>query len=532
MPVFSLHAADIAVIAVYSVLIVWIGVRVARHTSNTTDYFLAGRSLTWYLIGFSLLASNMSSTSLIGMAGSAYATGISVFNYEWMAAIVLIFFSLFVLPQLIASRVFTMPEFLEKRYDRRARFYFSGWTIVGNIFIDTAGALYAGALVLYLIYPALPFAASVGILAVLAGIYTVLGGLRAVVYTDSIQAVLLLFGAALISVLAFIKVGAWSAVTAHVDAGMLSLMQPATDPFLPWPGLVFGIPLLGFYFWCSNQFMVQRMLGAKNIEHARGGALFAGFLKLPVLFIMVLPGIFALVLYPDLLHLEEFTPDMIFPVLVFDLLPTGLRGLIFVALIAAIMSSIDSTLNSASTLVTMDFLKPLKTAWNEQRLLLAGRIITALFMLIAAAWAPVISKFPSLWQYLQSVLAYQCPPFVAALLLGIFWKQAGGRAAFWGLIGGHIVSMLLFVAVLILQLIDLHFLYVAPIVFTSSALLIIAFSYFGAPQRAADYNDVVWTPDAFAQESIALAHMPWYRNHRIISGVLLACTAAVVLLFW
>ncbi len=533
MPDFSLHWIDFTVIFVYIVVILWIGIWVSRNTDDTEDYFLAGRSLTWSLIGFSLVASNMSSTSLIGMAGSAYGTGVSVFNYEWMAAIVLIFFTIFLLPLLLKSQVFTMPEFLERRYDSRSRYYFSGFTILGNIFIDTAGALYAGALVIFLLYPSVPFALSVVILALLAGAYTILGGLKAVVYTDTIQAVLLMLGAVLISALAFGKVGSWEVVTTSVDEGMLSLIQPASDPFLPWPGLLFGIPLLGFYFWCTNQFMVQRVLGAKSLDHGRWGALFAGFLKLPVIFIMVLPGIFALILYPDLPTMEGFTPDLIFPVLLFDLLPIGLRGLILVALIAAIMSSIDSTLNSASTLVTMDFAKPLKPDWTEKQLLNVGRITTFVFMIIAAAWAPMITNFASLWEYLQSILAYQSPPFVAAFLVGIFWAGANRQSAFWGMVGGHVVSAGLFVSIMIFGVIDIHFLYVAPILFVVSIFLIVIISILTeTKQERADIEAFLWTTDSYKKETKELAEKPWYQNYRIQSIIILAITAVILYMFW
>ncbi|MGG7056477.1 sodium:solute symporter [Nitrosomonas sp. ANs5] len=533
MPDFTLHTYDYMVITGYVIVILWIGLRVSRNTNNTEDYFLASRSLSWPLIGLSLLASNMSSTSFIGMAGSAYSIGISVFNYEWMATIVLIFFTLFLLPQLLNSRVYTMPEFLERRYDRRARFYFSAFTILGNIFIDTAGALYAGALVIFLLYPEIPFALSVIILAILAGVYTILGGLRAVVYTDTIQAILLLLGALLISALAFGRLDSWQTVVNNVDASMLRLIQPIDDPFLPWPGLLFGVPLLGFYFWCTNQFMVQRVLGARNLDHGRWGVLLAGFLKLPMLFIMVMPGVFALLLYPDLPSLDTFTPDIVFPVLLFDLLPSGLRGLILVALIAAIMSSIDSTLNAASTLVTMDFTKLLKPAWSEQQLLLAGRITTFIFMLIAAIWAPIIADFPSLWVYLQSILAYQSPPFVAALLLGIFWSGANRQAAFWGLIGGHLLSALLFVANMLLGIIDIHFLYVAPILFVFSSLLIIAISLFKISEHdRASIEGLLWTADTYKQESKALMDKAWYQNYRIQSAIILAITLLLLISFW
>jgi SSS family transporter len=354
MPQFQLAAPDLVMVALYVVF--------ARRTQTTDDYFLAGRSLTWWLIGFSLFASNVSSSTLVGLSSFAFSSGISVYNYEWMAALVLIVLLVFFLPLYLKTGVYTMPEFLERRFDQRSRYYFSALLILMNIVIDTAAALYAGGLVVQILYPQIPLWQSVTVLGLLAGVYTVAGGLKAVVYTDAVQAVLLLVGALLVAVLSFQAVGgSWPDVVARIPAEDLSIVRPASDPVMPWPGLVTGVFLLGFYFWGTNQFMVQRTLGARDLGHARGGALFGGLLKLPIIFIMVLPGIFGRLLYPeaDYPALAE-NPDLIFPTLMFDLLPVGVRGLIVTALIAAIMSSVDSTLNSASTLVTMDFVKKLR----------------------------------------------------------------------------------------------------------------------------------------------------------------------------
>ncbi|MEJ2370815.1 MAG: sodium/solute symporter, partial [Gemmatimonadales bacterium] len=356
-------------VLLYVVFVVALGFYFARRTETTEEYFLAGRSLTWWLIGFSLFASNVSSTTLMGLSSAAFGSGISVYNYEWMAALVLVVFLVFFLPLYLKSRVYTMPEFLERRFDQRSRYYFSALLILMNIAIDTAAALYAGALVVRIIYPQIPLWQSVLALGVVAGAYTIAGGLKAVVYTDAVQAVLLLIGACLVAALSFDAIGgSWTAVLAKVPADDLSVIRPASDPVMPWPGLL-TVFLLGFYFWGTNQFMVQRTLGAKDLHHGRWGALFAGLLKLPVIFIMVLPGIFGRLLYSaaDYPALAA-NPDLIFPTLMFDLLPVGIRGLIIAALVAAIMSSVDSTLNSASTLVTMDFIKKFKPDVPNHRL--------------------------------------------------------------------------------------------------------------------------------------------------------------------
>ena len=527
MPEFELQTLDLALIALYVVGIVAIGFYFAKRTKTTDDYFLAGRSLGWWLIGLSLYASNISSSSLVGMAGEAYGTGIAVYNYEWMAAVVLIVFVVFFLPFYLRSRIFTMPEFLERRFDERSRYYFSGVTIIGNILIDTAGALYAGALVIQIIYPEFPMWQSIVILAVLAGLYTVAGGLAAVVYTDAIQAVLLILGSIAVTVIAFNQIGSWEAVTEVASPDMLSIIRPIDDPVLPWPGLLTGVLLLGFYFWTTNQFMVQRVLGARDLEQGRWGALFAGSLKLPAIFIMVLPGTFALVLYPDLPN-----ADMAYPTLIFDLLPVGIRGVIVAALLAAIMSSVDSTLNSASTLVTMDFVKKLKPNADNRTLVIVGRATTFTFMVLAAAWAPMILNFPSLWQYLQSVLAYLSPPIVACFVMGIFWSRANRHSAFSALLIGHAVAAIMLITGPVMGLYDLHFLYVPPILFVVCIGVMVAVSVLGEKPDAEKVAEYTWSPAYYREETEMLKGMPWYKNFRVQSVILLICTAILIVMFW
>lgn len=530
MPEFHLNTIDISIVIAYAVFIVALGFKFSKKHESAEDYFLGGRKFIWPLVGLSLYASNMSSSSLVGMAGSAYGTGISVFNYEWMAAVVLVFFAVFFLPYYLRSKVFTMPEFLEKRFDARSRYYFSALTIFGTIIIDTAGSLYAGGLVIKTIFPQIPVWQSIMALAFVAGLYTIAGGLTAVVYTDAIQAVLLVLGSILIAILAFVKVGSWHAVTAVTPPEMLDLIKPLSDSFLPWLGLITGVPLLGFYFWCTNQFMVQRVLGAKDVNHGRWGALFAGLLKLPVIFIMVLPGIMARVLYPDL-----HNPDMVFPTLMFDLLPVGILGLVAAGLLAAIMSSIDSTLNSASTLVTMDFFQKWRPKTSNEGLMWAGRIFTFVFMVLSALWAPQIMKFPSLWSYLQNILAFISPPIVACFLTGLFWKRANGHGAFAALMVGFVigfVGIFLKIAGISTWLTTIHFLYLAPMLLTLCIFVIVVVSLLTAPPSDEKVKNFVWTKSFFNAETQELKVVPWYKNYRIQSGILLVLTAAVVIYWW
>ncbi len=527
MPEFALSEIDLVIIGLYAIFVIWLGIKLAKKHGNAEEYFLAGRSMIWPFIGISLFASNISSTTLIGLSGDAYSTGISVYNYEWMAAVVLVFFAIFFLPFYLRSRIYTMPEFLEKRFDERSRYYFSVLTLIGNIIIDTAGGLYAGGLVLKLVFPEIPMWQTVSVLAVLAGIYTIAGGLAAVIYTDAVQTALLLIGATVVTAIALVKIGGWDAVTAVTGPEMLSLVRPLDDPAVPWLGLILGVPLLGFYFWGTNQFMVQRALSAKDLNHGRWGALFAGLLKLPVLFIMVLPGTMARVLYPNLDN-----PDMVLPTMMFDLLPVGLLGLVVAGLIAALMSSIDSTLNSASTLITMDFVHKLKPDIDSRKLMWVGRGFTFLFMVLAALWAPQIEKFGSLFKYLQQVLSYTTPPVIAIFILGVFWKRANATGAFSALMVGLVCGIALFVSNVFMEWTSIHFLYVAPILFAVGIITVVLVSLQTAPPTKEKSEDYSWSREFYDAESRALIGVPWYQNYRVLSIGLLILCAIVVGMFW
>ncbi|MCW8809707.1 MAG: sodium:solute symporter [Ignavibacteriaceae bacterium] len=523
---FNLEAIDIIILILYLVFILWKGFSLAKTHDNAEEYFLAGRSLVWPLVGLSLFASNMSSSSLVGLAGSGYETGISVYSYEWMAAIVLILFAVFFLPFYIRSKVYTMPEFLERRYDAKARYYFSALTIIGNIGIDTAATLYAGALVIQIIFPQIELWQSILALAVLSGLYTIAGGLRAVVMTDAFQAVILVIGSIIITVLAFIKVGSWDAVMNVTPLDHFNIIQPADDKFLPWPGLFTGVLLLGFYFWATNQFIVQRALGAKNIKHGQWGALFAGLLKLTVLFIMVFPGIFARALYPDI---EK--ANLVYPTLLFDLLPPGLLGLVLAGLLAAMMSSIDSALNSASTLVTMDFVYKLKPNITSEKLMWVGRGVTFVFMILSAVWAPQIDKFPTLWEYLQNALSYIAPPIVALYVVGVFWKRANHNGAVAAIVVGIICSVFFFYSANTDWMPQIHFLYVAGILFLICSATIVVTSLLTSPPSEEKIKDYTWSKQIYKTETEELKEIPFYKNYRFHAAALMILLLIVLIIY-
>ncbi|MGB3543910.1 sodium:solute symporter [Rubrivirga sp.] len=546
MPDFTLTTLDISAVVIYALVIFGIGIYFSRQTEDGEDYFLAGRSLSWGLIGISLLASNLSSSSMIGMAGEAYGgIGLAVFNYEWMAAMVLVVFVLFFLPSYIRTGIYTMPEFLERRFDGRSRVYFSAVSIFLSVVVDTAAALFAGALVVELVYPDFPMWGTMAILALIAGAYTIAGGLKAVVYTDAIQGTLLLIGAGAVSVMAWNAIGGWDAVTAITPPEQLSLVQSYDlDPNLPWYqetgmtglGLFTGVFLLGFYFWTTNQFMVQRVLGAKNLDHGRWGALFGGLLKLPILFLMVMPGTFARVLYPNIER-----ADQVFPTLLFDLLPGGFRALVLTAMLAAIMSSVDSTLNAASTLVTMDFFKRKNPSISPKALVRIGRIVTFACMVFAIAWSPVIIGFDTLWSYLQTTLAYVAPPALALFILGVLWKRANGTGAIMGMSAGHLTAVLFLVlgpiwtaqtGAPLAPIFGMSFLYLAGLLLIVSMVVMITVSLATAPPDPEKTADTTWTMAFWRDETAALAAKPAWQNYRYQAVVLVAMTVVLVTFFW
>lgn len=524
MTEITLSNLDIAIIVGYFLFIIGIGIWVSRRTNTGEDLFLAGRSLGWAAIGFSLFASNISSTTLIGLSGQAYQTGISVANYEWMAAVVLVFMAIFFIPFYLRSRIDTIPEFLERRFDARSRKYFSIVTIFLSIIVDTAGGLYAGAIVVNVFFPEIAIWQTILVLGIFAGLYTAAGGLKAVVYTDVVQAIVLLVGSTTIAYLMFAEFDfSWSAVLASVPEGNLSMIQPIDDPALPWLGTLIGVPILGFYYWATNQYIVQRVLGARDIKNARWGAMLGGLLKLPVLFIMVIPGVMAFSVFPELTD-----PDMVFPTMVANMLPIGVTGIVLAGLIAAIMSSIDSTLNSASTLITMDFIKPKNPNLTNKEIAKIGRWTTLILMVIAAAWAPMIQKFPGMFQYIQEAFAYIVPPVVAIFIMGMFWRGGNRHAAYWTLIGGHSLSALIFVLVQ-LDIVTLHFTITAGILTLVSVGIFTFISLMGEKPSPEQIDDIIWKYDDIKPEE---PDTPWYLDYRVHSVIVIALTIALVAGFW
>lgn len=530
MPDFNITVFDYAIVGLYLVATVAIGLWFSRRNRDAEDYFLGGRNFVWPLVGLSLLATNQSGASYVGLAGSGYSNGIAIFNYEWMGAMFFIFFLFFFLPFYYRrAKVFTTPEFLESRFDRRSRVAFSVFLLIAAIFVDIGASLYGGGVVISVLFPGVPLWTIIVGLALLAGLYTITGGLSAVVITDSIQAVMFLIGGLAIAVAIFTQVGSIEEARAAAPPNAFSLVRPLDDSEVPWLGLITGLVVLNLYFACVNQVTVQRAFGARSMDHGRGGALFGAGLKLTLLFLLIIPATFGNVLYPNLDN-----PDSVFPVLAFDLLPIGIRGILLAALIAATMSSLDSVLNALSTIVTMDFVRPVRPDLDQQSLVRIGQITATVILIFAVIWAPQITNFPNLWGYLQSVLSFTTPPIAAAFLLGIFWKRATATAAFTAIVVTIPIGVVSFFITQIsaFQLFSLQFLYAAAILFVFSCVIIVGVSLVTDAPSDEQVQNLVWTPDLWREETKELEGKPWYVNYRFWSLVLILITAALVILFW
>lgn len=440
-----LTSLDWAVIAMYFAVIAagatWATLRERRSGRETSaDYFLAGRNTGWFIIGASLFASNIGSEHLVGLAGTGAASGVAVAQFEILAAFILLLLGWVFAPFYLRSGVFTMPEFLERRYSPAARWYLAAISIIGYVLTKISVTIFAGGIVFEALI-GIDFWTGALIVVIATGLYTILGGLRAVLITDAIQMVVLIGGAIAVSVIGLNAVGGWDVLVTTAGPEFMDMWKPATDPNFPWTGILLGAPILGVWYWCTDQFIVQRVLAARNLSEARRGTLFAGFLKLLPLFIFVIPGVIAFVLQQQG-RLQLGAPDQALPVLVATLLPAGLRGLIVAGLLAALMSSLSSVFNSTSTLITWDIYKKLQPAASEQRLVWVGRVSTAVLVGFGLMWIPLMQLISGqLYQYIQSVQAYISPPIAAVFLLGLLSARLNARGAMAALLTGFVLGM-------------------------------------------------------------------------------------------
>ncbi|KAM9835951.1 sodium/myo-inositol cotransporter-like [Aulostomus maculatus] len=537
----TMEAADIAVVAVYFILVLVVGILAMWKANRNTvsGYFLAGRSMNWAAVGASLFVSNIGSEHFIGLAGSGASSGLSVAAWEFNALLLLQLLGWMFIPVYIHSGVFTMPEYLSKRYGgRRLKVYFAALSLVLYIFTKLSVDLYAGALFiqeslgwnLYL---------SIILLIAMTALLTVTGGLVAVIYTDTVQAFLMIAGALCLTGISLFKVGGlegmktkYMEATPNITAILLSspnltyseschhhitpkpdslkILRGPRDPDLPWPGFLLGQTPASIWYWCTDQVIVQRVLAAKNIAHAKGSTIMAGFLKILPMFIIVIPGMISRIFFADELacispeHCMEVCgsasgcSNVAYPRLVMSVMPVGLRGLMMAVMIAALMSDLDSIFNSASTIFTLDIYKMLRKQVSSRELVIVGRLFVVVMVIISIAWVPVIIEMQGgqMFYYIQEVSDYLTPPVAALFLLGVLCHRCNETGAFWGGMVGFILGALRLLLAFVYRephcsqpdtrpsfIRDVHFMYVAAILFWVSALVTIIVSLCTPPPR-------------------------------------------------
>src|SRR6201988_4190934 len=381
----NLATIDLVIIGVYFAIVFGIGLYFARKERTSEDYFLASRDVGWFAIGASLFVSNISTGHFIGLAGSGASSGLAVGSFEWLACLILLLLGWVFVPFYLRSNVFTMPEFLERRFSRNCAVYLAAISIIAYIFTKISVQLYAASVVLERVAGWKLWETAV-VLVIATGIYTVAGGLAAVIYTDTVQTLILITGAVALTIIGLGRVGGLEHLRTMVPPDYFHMIKPVSDPNFPWTGIFFGAPILGIWYWCTDQVIVQRVLSAKDEGHAKAGTIFAGFLKILPVFLLVLPGIIAYALFPE----QVVKPDYAYPTLVLTLLPVGLVGLVMAAFLAAVMGAMSSVFNSASTLATLDFYKKIRPAASEAQLVTFGRIATGIMVVLGLLWVPFI----------------------------------------------------------------------------------------------------------------------------------------------
>jgi SSS family solute:Na+ symporter len=495
---------DWVVVALYFVLIFVVAIVVTRRsrTTETADgFFLAGRNTGWFVVGASLFASNIGAEHLVGLAGTGAASGLAVAQFEIIAGLVLLLLGWFFVPFYLRSGVFTMPEFLERRYSSGPRMYLAVVSVVSYVLTKISVTVAAGGIVFEALM-GINFWTGATIVVIATGVYTLLGGLKAVLYTDAMQMVVLLVGAIVVTVLGLNAIGGWDALVATVGREHFDLWKPSNHPDFPWTGILFGAPILGVWYWCTDQFIVQRVLAARDQVEARRGTIFAGLLKQLPLFLFVLPGIIAYAL-AESGQLQLDRPDQALPALAAALLPAGLRGILVAGLLAALMSSLSSVFNSSATLITMDLYKRFKPQASQRQLVVTGQVATIVVVLFGLAWIPLMELISGqLYTYLQSVQAYISPPIAAVFLVGLLWPRANARGAITALALGFVLGF----GRLILELnapiawapaamfAEINFLHFAVLLFAISVVALIAVSLAtAAPDEARLQNLTIAT---------------------------------------
>jgi SSS family solute:Na+ symporter len=535
-PIIKFLPVDWVVVAAYFLIILGISWWSFRQKQKSTeDYFLASRHVGWFVIGASIFASNIGAEHIVGLAGTAAKTGVVMGHYELHAWLILVLGWVFI-PFYMRSRVFTMPEFLELRYTPKARWFLSIITLIGYVFTKISVNVYAGAVVFQALM-GVDFWTGALIVVILTGIYTVLGGMKAVVYTEALQTIVLVLGSSIVAVAGLMKIGGWSNLYRVAGGDHFKLFLPASHPDFPWPGMVFAPPIVGFWYWCTDQYIVQRALAAKSEQQARRGSIFAAYLKLLPFYIFIIPGVMAYALSKTG-QIQLASADQAFPTMVAALVPIGLRGLVAGGLLAALMSSLASCFNSSSTLFTIDIYKKIKPESNERHLVRVGRIATGVLVISGLLWIPLMKIISSqLYHYLQSVQAYIAPPIAAVFLLGVFWKRINGAGAMTSLVGGFTIGMLRLVAELnksrlsgfLRAFASINFLYLCIILFAACVLAMIAVSLLTRGPSPEKIRGLTYATTV--AEDKAASRATWNSREVILSLVVIAVVAFTLIYF-
>lgn len=541
---------DLGIAIFYIVLILVVGVLAGSgrfkkvKEISAEGYFLAGKTLRWPAIGLALFATNISTVHLVSLAQSGFDTGLLNGNFEWMAAFTLILLALFFVPFYLKSGVTTLPDFLERRYDRSSRDWLTFISILSAIVIHIAFSMLAGGIVLRTLF-GFNMYLSITVICVITGIYTILGGLRAVVVTESIQTIVLLAGAFIISFAAFDKMGGWmpmKAVLVQDNAlDRLSMLRGSEDGSgMPWYAVLFGYPILGIWYWCADQTIVQRVLGAKDKNHGRVGALFCGFLKILPVFIFVLPGLFAYTLFKtgqlDLSslgvdHQGQVNSKGIYTLMITQLLPSGLIGVLVAALLSGLMSQISGALNSISTMVSYDIFKQRRPAASDGQLIRIGKIAAVIAMGFSLALLPLLDRYESIFYGINDVIAHIAPPITCVFLLGVFWKGASATAAKLTLWIGSVLGVAIFLLNKLLPdswVGQTPFMMMAFYLFLLCMLLQVLLSYKYPVQHTAQSRDLYWKNP---MDPLRGKAWPGIGNYRILSALLLAIVAILYVIF-
>jgi SSS family solute:Na+ symporter len=576
----------LAYFAVLAGITLWV---LGKARDTTDDYFLAGRNLGWTIVGASIFASNIGSEHLVGLAGSGATSGVALAHYELHAWCLLVLGWVLV-PFYVRSRVFTMPEFLERRYSGAARWVLSIISLVAYVLTKIAVGIFAGGIVFSTLLPELDLEVGsltlnafwVGsvLVILMTGIYTVLGGLRAVAYTEAVQTFVLVIGSLLLTLFGLAKLGGWSELRAALDPDLFNLWKPLIPAGVegtwapvkepgrlawyfntnyPWLGMLFCAPIIGLWYWCTDQYIVQRALGAPDERQARRGSIFAAVLKLLPVFIFIIPGMIAVALArtgrvpglgvlvgPDG-HVVTDTAQAAFPLLVQHVMPAGLRGIVVAGLLAALMSSLAGVFNACSTLFTIDFYKKLHPGATEHQLVWIGRVATTVMVLVGLAWIPVIQGARGLYEYLQGVQSYLAPPIFAVFFFGVFLKRLNGAGCLAALIVGFLLGVLRLVVDTPVTLglagfdqgyatgsvawiiNNIYFQYYSLLIFVVSTAVLVGVSYATSPPPDAQIVDLTYA--TISEEHRRESRGSWNRWDVISSALVMLLIAAAYVYF-